>query len=57
MGIEIQASVPVGINAYRHNDTNPAEGYWLAIGGQHVRLTRQQADQLGRYLLFDDAKK
>ena len=56
MGIEIQASIPVGINAYRHNDNNPAEGYWLAIGGQHARLTPEQADQLGRYLLFDDAK-
>lgn len=56
MTISIVGTSHQRIVAYRKDMSNPAEGYVITIGSYaQVEITQEEADRLGRYLLFDDA--
>lgn len=46
--------MPTRITAYRKVENQPEQGYIIAMGGQATEVTHEDAEKLGRYLLFED---
>lgn len=55
MSIELEGTRPQHVYAQRVDPKDPTRGYDLTVGDETVTLTPEQADTLGRYLLFDDS--
>jgi hypothetical protein len=56
MTLSITSKTPVNLGAWKQT-FDGVEGYIVTIGGNAVFLDEKQADELGRYLLFETAEE